>query len=298
MAQRVRHQSVVVGVVTDSSRFLLRYNPAWQKYAFVMKKTDPAIDPQEVALIALGDDLSLKFPDGTTRPLDRMGAWGESGRTGEFTYYDYQIYRIDRGDARAGAPREGEAKWFSYEQLQLSPDVSWSTRQIAKGLVEEREIVAAVVARAGAGGVECLLVDHPGYGHFPPAIVRSVTKSPESLATLGLELDAGYTGEVSADWIGEQEFLQSSRRFGSHEVRFRCHVCRATVPGVDLHSPENLLEQSLQQKGQQLAALGQLAEPTDYYRWISVDQLDTAPEISSSMHAIRLLVHQAAQVVP
>ena len=247
MSKALRYQTVVVGVIYDPQRgFLLRFNKRWKQYAFIMKKTTPEDDPEELALVALDDDLQLKFPAASARPLDRVGAIGPSGRTGENTYYDYYVYQLDKGDQRRGSAKGSEAAFLTYEELQASAEVTWTTKEIAQALVESREIVTAVLVCAGERGPECLLVhDHPTYGYFLPSAGRRTQDPPDKIAALAVELDTGYAGTIQANWVNEVEFLQTSQRFGPRSVRFRCHVCRVDLPDCDLHLDNSPLTDAL-----------------------------------------------------
>jgi hypothetical protein len=275
--------------------FLLRFNNRWKQYAFIMKKTTPDDDPEALALIALDDDLSLKFPAASARPLDRVGAIGPSGWTAENTYYDYCVYRLDMGEQRSGSAKGSEAKFFTYGQLQASPEVSWSTKEIAKALVESREIVAAVVLRPSNRGHECLLVDDsPGYGYFFPSAGRRTQDPPDKIAALAVELDTGYTGIVEANWVNEVEFLQTSQRFGQRSVRFRCHVCRADLPGCDLNADSSPLSDALRTVEAREAAKERQFGSLGYWHWFPLEELGSAESVSPTVSAILSEVRRAA----
>ena len=293
---RLNLKSVVVGIIYDQERgFLLPYNKPWKHYAFVMKQVGDGKAAARVAVDALREDIRLRFPDAKATAVDRFGAPGKSERTGEESYYDYTVYAFDLGTVRAGAAKAGEARFYAYEDLLTDRDVSWSTKEIAKALVQRREVVAAVVARPGPSGPECLLVNSRPQLYFLPSTRRKSELPPEAVAAAAIHQDTGYQGPVTATWIGEQEIMQTSHRFGKHETQFRFHICRAVLPDCELTDEKGPFAAALRNLEQREREAEAELLPSGYFKWCPVADLRYQPDISPTLQQLVAMVIKAAE---
>ena len=231
----IRHKTVAVGVLYDDALgFLLFFNQRWGQYAFAMKKPLADQDLADVALAAFDEDSPLKFPDASASPAATVGAFGPSGGVGEDTYYDYHVFELDPGQRRGGPATDPNARFFRYPDLIESAEVTWATKEIARALVEGQEACLAVITRISSKGRQFLLVHNPGYGWFFPAARRKTNDPPEVMAAKAVEWDAGYHGELDAQWCGEVPDVHMSHRYGPRRRKYLFHVCRVRVPRVDL----------------------------------------------------------------
>lgn len=294
----LRHKTVAVGVIYDQERkeFLLFHNPKWDKFAFCMKKPTSGLDPAEVALVALDEDSHVGFPDASARPLATVGAVGVSGSVGEETYYDYHVFEVRPG-AADGAPDPGQARYYTYNQLQAAEEVSWSTKEIARSLVEFQEASVAVITRRIDGERHFLLVDNPSYGYFLPSARRKTQSPPEMMAENAARWDLAYEGEIRARWCKEVSDIHVSTRFGNNQREFRFHLCPTHFPGVDLAADGNPVQTAVDAFGDARREAGQALGSRGYWGWFAEADLSTDPEVSKTLDAIvKDVVHCADQM--
>lgn len=281
MAESLRHVPVAVGVVFDpEAGFLLFHNDRWKGYAFAMKKCPADVEPADAALAALDDDSPLRFPEAAARPVAVVGAFGTSGRTGEETYYDYQVHELDPGPVREGPVADTRAKFFSYDKLLASPEVTWSAKEIARAMVEFQEVSVGLIQRQNTGGREFLLVYHPSYGYFFPTARRKTGSPPEDMAVQAVHWDTGYTGTFNATWRAEVPDVHESSRFGVRKREYRFHICPIDVCGVDLTAADNPLATSLEDLAQAMTKAKKPLGPQGYWGWFTEEQLRAGTRLS------------------
>ena len=284
MARSLRHVTVAVGVVFDpDAGFLLFHNDRWKGYAFPMKKCPPDVEPADAALAALDDDSPLRFPEATARPIAVVGAFGTSGGTGAETYYDYQVHELDPGPVREGPVADTRAEFFSYEKLLASPEVTWSTKEIVRAMVEFQEVSVGVIQRQNARGREFLLVYHPSYGYFFPTARRKTGSPAEDMAVQAVHWDTGYSGKLTATRCAEVPNVHESTRFGGRKREYRFHLCRIDVCGVDLTAAGNPLETSIENFAQAMTKAKVPLGPNGYWAWFTEEQLRAGTGLSPTI---------------
>lgn len=271
MPDNIIHKVVAVGVAYDPERgFLLRHNERWNKFAFFMKQSDA--DHADAALASLDEDIQLKFPSPEAHPIDVVGAYGRSDGTGSESYYEYHVHELVLGHGHKGRSNATEAKYFSYQELMSSDDVSWSTKSIAQSLCDSREVVMSVVYRDSTG--EYLFVKNAAYGYSLPMHRRKTDESPESVALQTLAVDFAFTGPATAKWNCETQIQQRSDRFGENEVTFRIHICRINFPNGEA---EDAFAESLRRRD---------AESADANRWLTGDQVQKSEDVSPTVKSV------------
>jgi 8-oxo-dGTP pyrophosphatase MutT (NUDIX family) len=280
----MREKRVVVAVVQDEQgRFLVAYNPKWGRYTFPMKDLDGSADVLgSVAIRALEADLACKLPDAKADELEYLGRFGPSGRTGDETEYEYWLYAVDPGqplDLMAAPNWNNNPPLFlSFADLTRRTDLTWSTTDIVRELVENQEVVLAVIARPGERETEFLLVWNNNYGgYFFPAQRIKTQSKPERVAVATVRSDLGYRGPATAVWQGEAPDIHSSQRF-QRDRRYRFHICAVQLPEVDLHQPCGPLERALDRRSKK-------------HVWCTANRLaDPAIGFSPTMQAVRQTV--------
>lgn len=287
MTKPLRHVTVAVGVVFDPNLgFLLFFNANWKGCTFAMKKCPPDVDPAEMALTALEEDSPLRFPEAIAEPAAVVGAFGISKRTGEEMYCDYHVYELAPGPAREGPAADQRARFFRYEELLASSQVTWSANEIARALVEFQEVCVGVISRQTAAGREFLLVYHPTYGYFFPAARRKTDSPPEYMAKQAVRWDTAYTGELSATWCEEIPDLHISGRYGDRQRAYRFHVCRVDVCGADLSATGNPLESAIDGFAKALTQANKHFGPHGYGGWFTEAQLTHGAGLSPTLAPI------------
>lgn len=287
MGNALRLKTVGVAVIYDepSGKFLLLHNKRWNGFAFPMKHFDPEQggDPKAAALRAVQErEFPLTWPKAQAHPLDRIGEWLFSEGVHGATRYDYHVYGIDPGAPLDTSDPNPDLRYCTYDELIASPSVTYSTQTIARALVEDRRVAAAVITRRSSRGLEFLLVHNLNYQYFFPAVRMKANMFPAQAAVEAVQTDLGYTGPVQVGEAKLVEALQSSGRFGGREGRFHFHLCPVTLPGVDLAAPGNALEQAIQ------AAQSSLSDtrPTPSkpgWGWFNADDLRGRNDLSPSI---------------
>jgi hypothetical protein len=182
--------------------------------------------------------------------------------------------------AAANAP-DGHAPFFAdLSMVESRADVTWSTKQIARHLVETQEVSVAVVVWEGKDGPEYLLVWNDNYrGYFlPSARVRSEFK-PDAVARRAVRSDLGYRGEVVCTWKADIADIHYSNRY-QRDRSYRFHVCEARLPDVDLNAADNALEAALRRGGRR-------------WLWLPAGRLPSGLTLSPTLTAVWPTVRDA-----
>jgi hypothetical protein len=299
MSQALQQKNVAVAVIYDaaSQKFLLWNNKRWNGYAFPMKKFDAAAgaDPGHAALEALGDlDMPLNLAQATASPLDRLVEPLFSDGTHRLTVYDYHVYSVAPGQPLNTASLHPDFRYFTFNELIAAPNVTSSTIAIARSLVEDRKVALAVITRTGKSGTEFLLVSNKQGQYFFPAARMKVDGQPAHAVGDAVLVDLGYDGEVKVVRQSEVPAVQTSRRFGTRDVRFTFHPCLLQLPGVDLIVPGNNLEQSLNGMPAAQSATGSTATAKPYWGWFTAANLrahsDMSPSVAPVLNTVLQLV--------
>ena len=291
MSDRLRHRTVAVAVIYDAAQhaFLLWNNPRWHGYAFPMKRFNPleAVDPASEALRALqGREVPLSLPHASAGPIDRHGECEFSEGAHQYTYYDYHVYGIDPGQPLPASELHPDLRWYTYEQLIAAPNVTWSTKSIARSLVEERRVALAVITRPGPRGRECLLVrNKSGQFFFPATRMKTDLVAAQAVAQ-AVRNDLGYDGPFRVADEAEAVDVQASGRFGPRPGRFVFHVCRLEFPAAgDLSASGNDLDESL--RALQSAPDEASATAASDWDWFTAEDLQTRSDLSPTIPSVR-----------
>jgi hypothetical protein len=283
----MRKQAVMVALVYDESKgFLISFNSKWRAYAFPMRKPRSVdFKPEGVAIRALAECLGQRTLSAEARPLEYLELEGPSLRTGRETCYFYQVFEVDPGlDLPVG--RLGSRTGFlPYEALLESDLVTWSTKELARALMEEQHVALAVITREGASGREYLMLRNANYrGYFFPASRLKTDTTPKKAAVAAIRGDTGYDSpitihEESAQTVADEHF---SRRF-NRERKYLFHVMKATLGDFDLTKRKNPLEVALSRTGRP-------------WRWFTEKQLEDpqAHDLSPTVTAVLKAVIQVA----
>jgi len=234
MANELRHRRVAVAVVFDPAdqTFLLARNKRWNGDAFPMKriKPDDQAGPGPVAVDALREAIfPATLANTSSSPLDRVGECLFSEAVQEFTYYDYHLIGIDPQAVANRGELNSDVRFLTFDQLISDPDVTSSTKTIARDLVEDRKVALAVIPRGSPRDPEFLLVHNANARYFFPATRMKDVTRPADAAVRALREDVGYQGEVSVVDQSEVDVLQDSTRFGPRMSRFHFHACYLDV---------------------------------------------------------------------
>ena len=165
---------------------------------------------------------------------------------------------------------------------------------IAAAMLKSPEVATAVLFRGESDKREFLLTYHPHYGYFLPSARCTSGTLPEGMAVRAIEWDTSYTGEVKVKWCSEVPDVHTSWRYEPHKATFRFHICKVTLPGVDLLLPNNALEKAL--NALQAAKIG--AEhplgSRGYWGWFTESQIRGDTDISPTMGAVLSAAIRAA----
>jgi hypothetical protein len=282
----MRQQAVITAVVYDSSKgFLVGFNEKWRGYAFPMQKSHPTdVKPESAAVRALAEMIGQTLPSARAKPLEFVGLFGYSERTGEETLYRYNVFEVDPGQSLPAGALGSRLGFLSYPDLIAADLVTWSTKEVARALMEHQQVALAVIARRGAAGKEFLMVWNSSYGgyFFPVARVKSEAK-PAIVAMEAVRADTGFFGPIEAARVQEVGDVHFSSRFNQKRC-YLFHVCNAALPGVDLSKLNNRLERALAKRDQK-------------WSWFGESQLgNPGPnQLSPTVDAVRLSVLEAVK---
>jgi hypothetical protein len=269
---------VVVAVIFDARQgFFVSFNEKWGGYAFPMRKRREGEPGDVTALAALRDAAGLSLLRATASPLEYLEYRRNSGRTGRDTWYFYQAYEVNPGEPLPGGELAARNGFLGYEQL-MAPErvVTWSTRALARELMEHQQVAVAVIARQGPAGREYLMLHNErSGGYFFPASRRKTDEQPTSEALEAVRRDTGYRGALAGGAARFGEDRRFSQRFG-RERRFVYHAVAINLPGVDLSVSPSPLEESLNR--------GSVA-----WRWVSEAELANPGEHGLSASVTPLL---------
>ncbi len=291
----LRHPTVVVaGVHDDQKRFLVCFNERWRGYAFPMRKPRRGEMLADVARQAFADHFRRPLPgDAEVKPLEFVGAYGRSLGVEQETYFDYHVFEVK---PHLDLPEGSLASWsgfLAYDDLMQAEKVTWSTQQIARALVEFQEVVLAVISRqveSKDGGLETefLMTRKASYqGYFFPVVRLKSNAKPEQVAMDAVEADTGYSGRIETTQHQEVEHEQHSPRYDRRR-RFRFHVCKVELPGVDLPVSRNPLEDAL------LAVAAEVGD-AEYWGWFNEEQLKDPKIMSPTVETVRLAAIATAE---
>jgi hypothetical protein len=244
MTKQLRVKNVVAAIVHDpDKRFLVCFNRRWNQYAFPMTGTDLSDDRAARALKALQDHCPHPIQNASAKPLEYVGGFGPSWALGEDTYYNYYVYEVS-ADIR-GWPPCYLGSWcgfLDYDQLMSAPLVSWSTKEIARGLMDNQEAAVALISPNASASKEYLLVEKASYaGYFFPSARVKTEIDPLECAIQAVQADTGYLGRIEAAFLAEMETQHFSPRY-NRQRRYRFFLCEVNFPGVDLNAPNNAFE--------------------------------------------------------
>jgi hypothetical protein len=282
----MREQAVITAAVYDSSKgFLVGFNEKWRAYAFPMQKPRPTdVKPESAAVRALAEMVGQPLASARAKSLEHVGVFGYSERTGEETLYRYSVFEVDPGQSLPAGGLGSRLGFLSYPDLLTADLVTWSTKEVARALMEHQQVALAAIARRGTAGKEFLMVWNSGYGgyFFPVARVKSEAKPPV-VAVEAVRADTGFFGPIEATLVQEVGDVHFSSRFNQKRC-YVFHVCNAVLPRVDLSKPNNRLERALARRDQK-------------WSWFGEDQLaNPGPsQLSPTVDAVRLSVLEAAK---
>jgi hypothetical protein len=285
---KLRHKTVAVAVLYDPVYgFLLWNNKRWGGYAFPMKHMEDGDDPVQTALQAVCDrDFPLDLSDASAGALEEAGWFGFSEGVKEDTYYDYHVAEVSPGQTLAPADLDPDLRFFTYDQLQAAANVTESTRAIATSLVDNQEVVVAVISRERDGQLEFLLVHKSDRGYFFPTIRRKTHGPLEDLAIQAVRFDTSYEGRVQASYCSEGPHQRPGTRYGASNRRYRFYLCQVTFPDVDLCQTGNALEQSLDALEAVKVTANQPFGERDYWSWFTTDEMKQRPDLSPDVAAV------------
>jgi 8-oxo-dGTP pyrophosphatase MutT (NUDIX family) len=218
-----------------------------------MKKYKPDIDlAPAMALEAIRDDVGLAKDHATlsAEPLDFIVRLARSNRTGEPTEYHYQSFGIDASILASEYPvfaakpvdKRYPTLWLPYDELISNRHITWSTRQIARAIVDRQDVALGVITRLGRTETEYLLVwnDHYG-GYFFPAQRITDDASPAFYIRQAIAKDIGYRGLVDIESINSIDVDQFSHRF-QRERGFLFRIYSASpIEVLDFLAPDSQL---------------------------------------------------------
>jgi hypothetical protein len=259
---------VIVAVVYDQERrgFLLVYNPRWKGYTFPTRpwpagNVADALQERKVcerqALAAFREDLGPRLGEATEPHwMERIEAHGVSGRTGRPTHYLFDVVTLRPVEPLPAGGFAGRFGWLTAEEIlaDAEPDglpvrlVTWTTRRILAGLLEDQQVAVAIVSRLQAGQREYLMLLNRYAKWFFPAKRMDDEVSADRTIRYEFLRDAHYYGsgiDVAPAEVVSLE--QHTGHLGTRQYTF--HLQRTTFPGVDLAKSGNRLEASLDQAG-------------------------------------------------
>lgn len=300
MVDALRHKTVAVAVIYDplSEKFLLWHNKRWNGYAFPMKHCAPGNDDDAMraAIAAVQErEFPLSLPRAQAQPIDRVGECRFSDGVHQYTYYDYHVYAIDPGTSIRLGPADIDLRQLTYDELIAASSVTDSTKSIARALVEDRRIAAAVISRDGNRGREFLLVYNKNYQYFLPATRMKTDTLAVNAALQAVRDDLGYDGSAECGQMLVVDVVQPSRRFGAHQGQFHFHLCHVDFPEIDLNVHGNGLEQSLNVMQAAWSAGKPAPAAAHYWGWFTEDEMRQRADMSPSLALVLNTALQLAE---
>lgn len=302
-----RIKNVVVAVVHDADkRFFVSFNRRWSQYTFPMTGADEiGADLAQLALKALRDHCPYPVKNAVATELEYAGGFGPSWGTEQDTFYNYHVYEIYIDARMWPAGRLGSwCGFLDYGQLLeplpvspaglvIRPDpeqaglISWSTRFIAKSLMDGQEVALAVICRSTPAGKEFLLVQNAGYGgYFFPVARKKTEASITEVVIEAVQSDTRYLGKLLPEFVTEVETEHESRRY-TRKRKYQFFICSMELPDCDLNAPDNEFEKTL-------------VKNKIEYRWINEEQLrdEVANGLSPTVKEVRAAAVKACKCDP
>jgi 8-oxo-dGTP pyrophosphatase MutT (NUDIX family) len=281
----MRKLDVAVGVVARGQgaalEFLLHYNERWQSYSFPTHRCRSATsDRAEEALQAIADDVGLLHQPGkpVAEPIDSIIRVGRSGRTGELTEYHYHALAVDAQwipneyPSFAGRPIDMRypTLWLPYDELKDHLRVAWSTKHIARAIVDRQDVALGIVTRLGPSETEYLLVWNKRYaGYFFPSERVCDDAEPAYFVYRAVTEDIGYAGDMDIEPVDSVDVEQFSQRYQRERgFLFRIYAAQP-LADIDLLAPDSLLT----------ANVPDLPRPagTDPFVWLDAQAIESPP---------------------
>ncbi|HVC95278.1 MAG TPA: hypothetical protein VND64_16400 [Pirellulales bacterium] len=272
----IRAINVVAAVAQDDDgRFFVSFSQRWNAYTFPMTKPRAGEPLDKEALRAFEEHVG-PLPKGKAMPLESVGAFGPSWSGDKETYYKYVVCEVAPGRSLPAGALAEPCGYLDFGQLVASPLVSWSAKEIARALESKpgqrstaapyvQESSLALLCRRGASGKRELLfiqnAPHQKDLFFPSGRLCEGDK-PEPVAQQVFQADTRYDGEIVPSLGGEAMVRQKSVRYAT-ERSYRFHLCRITLPKIDLHDPRGELARALNNSGLPWSWIGEddLARP-------------------------------------
>ncbi len=300
MSTEFSQKTVAVSVIYDetSARFLLWHNPRWHGYAFPMKKFQvEAGKSAEQAARQACCEWNVPLPGVQPDSVEPAGCWRDrhySEGTRQVTDYDYHLFRVHLPEMDEPSLHP-DLRYFTFEELQNTPTVTYSTKSIAAWLVGDRDVVAAILTRTVEQGQQFLLVRNAQGKYFLPAtrLLRHA-RAADEVARL-VHMDLGYEGALEVVAETQVDTAQASERFGLRPTNFHFHLCLLNLPGVDLTEYGNVLEQSLADVASTWARTDSKLSISDYQDWFTVEQMRTHRDMSPTLDAVLPAVLQLTE---
>jgi hypothetical protein len=289
MAEQLRRVQAVAAVINDTARrFFVCFNARWQQYAFPMTKRKPNQALDQTAVQAFRDHVPPRLlaanAQPTATPLEYIGAFGPSWGVDQDTYYTYDVFEVDPGQQLPAGEFADWCGFLTYDRLVQSPVVTWSTKAIAAGLMDNQEVTLGIISRGPTSLRQFLLVQKAPYnGYFFPVARVKTDAKPDQVAVEAVLSDTGYFGPVLASGDTETQVSQYSPRYNRPRT-FRFHFRKIELPGVELNRANNPLEQALNASGVA-------------WTWLTESQLAAPPPgitLSPTVASVRQYVIQAA----
>ena len=290
MSTRYRESKVVVGLFRNQGGgYLIRYNRRWRGYVLPMTKLHTTDSTKESAAIrAVEEALGRTLENPQAEALAYFEFISDySPSHDDWPAKEFYVYEVrecrQNGESRVTEEangRIGDAVGFvdqdSLDPQRLRSLITESSRRVFHTLMHNQQVSVAVVSRNE--GREVLLIWHDGYqGFFFPAARRTSDLGPASLAEQALRREADYQPRqaLSAEFRDRVPDVHFSHRL-NQERTYAFDICQVVVP-------------DLEELG---AALDRTGRP---WKWVNVDHLRNAQDLSPTVESLRLAVVAAAK---
>jgi hypothetical protein len=275
----MRNQAVVATVVYEEGRgFFVGFNDRWRAYALPMKRMrETDLSVERTAIRALSECVGLPLPHAEAKPLEFIELDGRSERTGGRTHYAYQVCEVDPGSPLPFGDLASRWGYLPFEDLLNADLVSWSTKLLLTGIMENQDVALAVITRGNAQTREYLMVGSANYGLFFPASRLKTDATPVKAAVAAVRDDTGYQGKIEIGAMQPVQDRHFSPRF-NQQRRFVFYVC-----GVKLGGSPDALEKAIRRRGAR-------------WRWVTEAELHdpAANGLSPTVDEVRPAVLQVA----